>query len=115
MITQKHVLTAAHCNLANLVIARLGAHDMSSQKDGSIDIKISSKKSHESFDEKFIINDIALITLSDVVNITNFIRPICIPFTESLIDRDYMGSMPWVAGWGSTSYRGPVRHFQNMF
>jgi serine protease 56 len=108
LITQKHVLTAAHCNLDNLIVVRLGAHDMSSSSEGAIDFNIETKVSHENYDPKFIINDISMIKLVGVVNITNFIRPICIPFSGELASRDYTGSLPWVAGWGSTSFRGPV-------
>lgn len=110
LITQKHVLSAAHCILDNLVTIRLGAHDITSTTEGSVDYNIESKSSHESYDQKYIINDISIIKLVGIVNITNFIRPICIPYGDSQVNRDYTGTIPWVAGWGSTSFRGPVSH-----
>lgn len=81
---------------------------MSSANEGAVDYSIESKMSHENYNDKYIINDICMVKLVGIVNITNLIRPICIPFTESLASKDYTGTLPWVAGWGSTSYRGPV-------
>jgi serine protease 56 len=107
LITQKHVITAAHCILDNLVIVRLGAYDITSTTEGSIDFTIESKVTHENYDPKYIINDIAMIKMISLVNITNNIRPICIPLTADIASRDWTGYLPWVAGWGSTSFRGP--------
>jgi serine protease 56 len=108
LITQKHVLSAAHCILDNLVMIRLGAHDITVSNDSNAaDYNIESKQTHESYDQRYIINDIAIIKIVGIVNITNYIRPICIPFTDVLANRDYTTTTPWVAGWGSTSFRGP--------
>lgn len=87
---------------------RLGAYDMTSTTEGAIDINIEWKVVHESYDAKYITNDISMLRLSQVVNITNMIRPICIPLTDTLINRDFTGSTPYVAGWGSTSFQGPA-------
>lgn len=114
LITQKHVLSAAHCILDNLVVIRLGAHDITSASEGAVDYNIETKTSHESYDPKFIINDISIIKLVGIVNITNFIRPICIPLSDAQVNRDYTGTLPWVAGWGSTSFRGPVKKIRNF-
>jgi serine protease 56 len=107
LITQKHVVTAAHCILDNLVLVRLGAYDITSTTEGSIDINIESKVTHENYDPKFILNDIAIIRLVSLVNFTQYIRPICIPLNSDIGNRDWTGAMGWVAGWGSTSFRGP--------
>lgn len=36
------------------------------------------------------------------------IRPICLPLNEPLRSRDLTGYQPFIAGWGATSYQGPV-------
>lgn len=74
--------------------------------DGSIDINIDYKVIHESYDPKFITNDISMLRLASIVNITTTIRPVCLPISDALVNRDYTGTSPWVAGWGSTSFRG---------
>lgn len=107
LITQKHVVSAAHCIIDTLTLVRLGAYDITSNTEGALDVNIESKSVHESYDPKFITNDISMIRLDRIVNITTLIRPICIPQTDALISRDYAGSQPFVAGWGSTSFRGP--------
>lgn len=86
---------------------RLGAYDITSSTEGSVDVNVEWKVIHESYDSKFITNDISLLRLNQVVNLTNLIKPICIPMTDTLMNRDYTGSSPYVAGWGSTSFRGP--------
>lgn len=75
---------------------RLGAYDITSNTEGAIDVKIEAKSVHESYDPKFITNDISMIRLDRIVNITSLIRPICIPLTDTLINRDYAGSSPFV-------------------
>lgn len=107
LITQRHVVSAAHCVIDGLALVRLGAYDITSTTEGSIDVNIESRVVHESYDPKFIANDISMLKLDRIVNITNSIRPICIPMTDALINRDYTGMTPFVAGWGSTSFRGP--------
>lgn len=90
MITQKHVVSAAHCILDSLTLVRLGAYDITSTNEignGALDIYIDYKVTHELYDPKFITNDISMLRLEKVVNITNLIRPICIPLIDTLINR----------------------------
>lgn len=74
---------------------------------GSVDFNIEWKKIHESYDPQYITNDIAMLKLAGITNITNLIRPICIPLAADVTNRDWTGTLGWVAGWGSTSFRGP--------
>lgn len=96
MITQKHVVSAAHCVLDSLTLVRLGAYDITNNNEGAIDINIDMKVTHESYDPKFITNDISMLRLQRIVNITNLVRPICIPLSDALINRDYTGTTPFV-------------------
>lgn len=63
---------------------------------------------HESFDAKTISNDIGLLKLSQIVTITDFIRPICMPLADAIRYKDLTYYQPFVAGWGSTSFKGPA-------
>ncbi|CAO1378673.1 unnamed protein product [Diamesa hyperborea] len=110
LITQKHVLTAAHCIKDNLVLARLGEYDISSDNDGAnpVDYNVELRIIHESFDAKTISNDIGLLKLSQIVTVTDFIRPICMPLADAIRYKDLTYYQPFVAGWGSTSFKGPA-------
>lgn len=100
------MISAAHCIIDGLTLVRLGAYNITATNEGSIDVNIDVKIVHESYDPKFITNDISLLRLASIVNITTLVRPVCLPITDALINRDYTGTNPWVAGWGSTSFRG---------
>ena len=41
--------------------------------------------------------------------VTAEIQPICLPTDQSFRSRDFTRSMPFVAGWGSTSYSKLIR------
>lgn len=104
---ERHVVSAAHCIIDGLVSVRLGAYDITSNSEGAVDANIEYKVIHENYDPKFITNDISMLRLDRIINITNLIRPICLPLADAAINRDYTGTTPWVSGWGSTSFRGP--------
>lgn len=106
LITQKHVVSAAHCMIDGLALVRLGAHNISSNNEGSIDINVEWRSSHENYDPKYIANDIAMLRLASIVPITNLIRPICIPMTDALVNRDYTGQLPYVVS-SSLSHQMP--------
>ncbi|KAJ6634877.1 Venom serine protease Bi-VSP [Pseudolycoriella hygida] len=110
LITQKHVLSTAHCINNNLYLARLGEYDLTSTNDGAspIDIVIDQRFVHEQYDSKIIYNDISLLKLRDYAPVTDQIRPICLPLNEPLRSRDLTGYQPFIAGWGAVSYQGPV-------
>lgn len=107
LITNKHVLTSAHCITNNLSFVRLGAHNLSTVEPGSLDVSISQSISHEEFDLKSTMNDIAIIVLDKSVRFTDRISTICLP-TEPDLQQDFIGYSPFVAGWGAVQYQGPT-------
>lgn len=108
LITQLHVLTAGHCVKDSLVLTRLGDYDISVYDAGEIDIPIVQKILHENYDSKNILNDIAILKLAQIVPITDRIHPVCLPLGDFFKYRDLTGYQPFVAGWGSTSFQGPL-------
>lgn len=72
LVSAKYVLTSAHCINSNLMLVRLGAHDLSnSAEPNAVDYRIARTKLHEQFDLKTIAHDIALIELSPTVTMTS--------------------------------------------
>ncbi|KAK2721359.1 venom protease-like [Artemia franciscana] len=112
LITNRHILTAAHCvyDKDDLALVRLGEHDLASASDGAnpIDISIAKKTIHEDYDGqgKSWQNDIAILTLARSVPFTNEISPICLPLNPELRSEEFTRMNPFVAGWGTTDFKG---------
>ncbi|CAG4986745.1 unnamed protein product [Colias eurytheme] len=116
LITDRHVLTAAHCLLNNVVSVRLGEWDQSTDMDcydgicsnATIDVDIESVKPHPMFNIRNRTHDIGIIKLAKPVNFTETIRPICLPTTPYIARQDYSFDVDYVtAGWGLTEYQSP--------
>ncbi|KAL3290209.1 hypothetical protein HHI36_023568 [Cryptolaemus montrouzieri] len=108
LISDRHLLTAAHCvyGRSDLYLARIGDLDLYSDDDGASpeDILLESARVHEDFIQAR--NDIAVLKLSRrVTNPT--VWPICLPVEDSLRTRSFVGYRPVVAGWGSIYFQGP--------
>ncbi|KAL5292443.1 hypothetical protein ACFFRR_011330 [Megaselia abdita] len=107
LITNRHVLTSAHCITDTLSFVRLGAHNLASFEPESIDALISESLTHEQFDLKSTMNDIAIIVLAQIIQFTDRISTICLP-SEPDLQQDFIGYNPFVAGWGAVQYNGPT-------
>ncbi|CAA9993058.1 unnamed protein product [Nesidiocoris tenuis] len=108
LITNKFVITAAHCQpgfLASL-IAVFGEYDIS----GELESKRSSTRNvkrvivHRHYDAATFENDIALLELELPIQYDQHIVPICMPED----DEDFTGKMATVTGWGRLKYGGGV-------
>lgn len=108
-------------------VVRLGEHEIGSRKYGPHeDVTILRFITHKDFDHFLWINDIGMIHLERDVEFTGFnwkekfvffflqnfftffvictdrISPICLPIFDELRDRSYVGTTPFIAGWGLT-------------
>ncbi|KAJ8668461.1 hypothetical protein QAD02_010124 [Eretmocerus hayati] len=117
LITNRHVLTAAHCvNPLHqpgwyLISVRLGDWDTSAEFDACdpdgkckprhIDVPIKREFRHELYfrNRSYVANDIALLELAETVEFNEEIRPICLPVKPDLPAR------MTVIGWGITEYK----------
>lgn len=126
MITNQHILSAAHCvhpkslqSTWTLSRIRLGEFDLEADVDCDkidnftycafppIDYDIAEYFIHERYvpKEQGNPNDIALIRISEPVRYTHFIKPVCLPIAaEDNVNIDY-GTVT-VAGFGRTDNRG---------
>lgn len=69
---------------------------------------MATKITHEEYNSKTILNDIGLVKLTTTAPFTDFIRPICLPVNDPVRTKDLTYYNPFVAGWGSLSFKGPT-------
>ncbi|XP_065361766.1 proclotting enzyme-like [Calliphora vicina] len=109
LISSRYVITSAHCINSYLMLVRLGAHDLTKPNESEArNYRIKRTVTHEKFNLKTITNDLALIELSEIVQITNFIDTICLPEAPQFLSQDFVGMNPFVAGWGANKHQGPT-------
>ncbi|XP_043070268.1 serine protease grass [Drosophila grimshawi] len=115
LITNRFVLTAAHCfDGQELLEVRLGEHRISTEQDCGAtgntricappvrDISFDKIFVHENFSRDSAENDIALIKLSTDIESSLSIRPICLPVNYTLQQEAEHRKIFRVTGWGAT-------------
>ncbi|XP_057330324.1 serine protease filzig [Microplitis mediator] len=108
LITDKYVITAAHCQpgfLASLV-AVFGEYDISGELEQrrSVSRNVRRVIVHREYDAASFANDLAILELEKPVEFDAHIVPICMPDDNT----DYVGRMATVTGWGRVKYNGGV-------
>uniref|UniRef100_A0A1I8PL66 Peptidase S1 domain-containing protein n=1 Tax=Stomoxys calcitrans TaxID=35570 RepID=A0A1I8PL66_STOCA len=108
LITNRYVITAAHCQpgfLASLV-AVMGEFDISGDLESKRAVTKNVKRVivHRQYDPATFENDIALLELESPVQFDTHIVPICMPSDTA----DFTGRMATVTGWGRLKYGGGV-------
>ncbi|KAI5740466.1 hypothetical protein M8J76_004123 [Diaphorina citri] len=121
LITKRYVLTAAHCVSPDTTgeyepyIVHVGSIDLEDTSSG-VSIEIERPIIHEQYTSARKLNDIALFRLREDAPLSDLIQPICLPYDTNLRSELFERKTPFVAGWGSTVFRGPLspklRHVQ---
>jgi len=131
LIGKRYVLTAAHCVTSlpgsyRLARVRLGEHDLSKEQDcdeskkcsdpvQDFDIDPADVFFHQDYNKPTVFqNDIALIRLPRDAAYSDFVWPICLPFTDDKaelylddsVEEGINTANTEVAGWGATEERG---------
>ncbi|XP_063367564.1 CLIP domain-containing serine protease HP8-like [Cydia amplana] len=113
LITNRHVLTAAHCitdedSGYKLSFVRLGEHNTETDPDCQLHVcapKVQDRKPkvirpEANFNNPAFQNDIAIISLDSPVQLHDYVAPICLPYTDEQLAPLPLGEMLTVAGWG---------------
>ena len=104
LITDRHVLTAAHCVEYGVSVVLLGKHDCRKKDLGQMSVKIKKPPhTHPRYwiDEgkELSAYDIAVLTLEKPVRFSSTILPACLPYQSS---RVHVNKSATAAGWGLT-------------
>lgn len=107
LITDKHILSAAHCinkyHTEELTV-RLGEYNLGDGNETrNRDFRVDGIYQHIDFDETTYENDISILKLQQSVSFNSYIWPVCMPPTDINLDK-YFGI---VIGWGSQFFGGP--------
>lgn len=121
LINSRYVITAAHCiqsipSAWRLNSIRFGENDLNQNPDcegyGSsrdcadphINVPVEQVIVHDQYiaynEQQY--NDIALVRLTRNVKFTSFIKPICLPISNELVEKTFVGDRMEVVGWGKT-------------
>lgn len=107
LITDRHVLSAAHCSnrirVEDLYV-RLGEYSFDSANETRTrDFRVSEIRQHIDFDITTYENDIAILLLIRPSLFNSYIWPICMP----PVSDNFEGKLAVVIGWGTQYFGGP--------
>jgi len=107
IITENHVVTAAHCTegypVGDFKVV-VGEHIRGQSNPNKQTIDLAGYVEHPNWDDYTMEGDICVITLAQPITFNEDIQPICPP---SLTGKDdYAGYEATVAGWGTTRSPG---------
>jgi len=117
LISEKDVLTSAHCVNSDDMIQYvvLGEHNLEDPNDGQKKVRVCSVKKHPNYDAKTADYDFAIVTLCESVSFTTDISPACLPSSSS---NEYEHVVAVVTGWGTLTNGGilpDVLHGAGMY
>ncbi|XP_070139954.1 mast cell protease 1A-like [Drosophila kikkawai] len=103
LISDRFVLSAAHCMTGHPTTVYLGQFDMSRGTANAIQVPVDLQIPYPQYTntKKDIKNDIGLFRLARTVQYTNFIRPICLPTNYNPLAQT---SQLTATGWGKTEH-----------
>uniref|UniRef100_A0ACB8EAG4 Chymotrypsinogen B n=1 Tax=Sphaerodactylus townsendi TaxID=933632 RepID=A0ACB8EAG4_9SAUR len=103
LVSERWVVTAAHCGVTKSNVVVLGEHDRSSSVEKIQRLAVEQVFTHPDWDSYAISNDIALIKLATPAEITDTVSPVCLTDAS---DQFQSGDLCATSGWGKTRYNG---------
>ncbi|KYN02208.1 Venom protease, partial [Cyphomyrmex costatus] len=104
LISNRHVITAAHCLPVDIV--RVADLNLDNDQDGahSFQDNVLSQTAHPQYNANTLENDVAIVKTTRTVTLTDLRYPISLPFK---LENDCIeGENVLITGWGTTSYGG---------
>ena len=105
LISNRHVLTAAHCTQRKTFEIVVGEHDTATSSPYAKRHTICRKVEHPQYSRAGTINDFAIVHLQEPVQIGTHATPACLPPTD-LGGGFLVGKTLTVSGWGTLKSRG---------
>ncbi|XP_017781229.1 PREDICTED: trypsin-1-like [Nicrophorus vespilloides] len=112
LITNRHVLTAAHCICSGVgndilkpasIKVSLGQYDLRKESD-AYEMTVSTITAHPEYKCNKVKSDIAILKLDQPISWTSKVLPACLPLgSDDLAYRKYENILATVAGWGWTN------------
>merc|ERR1711976_801628 len=104
LISDRHVMTAAHCtagSTASSIAVLVGEHRID---DGQFTrIGLSAINDHPNYNDRSLNNDYSILTLAEPVTFSDKVRPACLPSNAA---EEYIGRTATVSGWGTLTSGG---------
>ncbi|KAM5187359.1 serine protease 43-like [Callospermophilus lateralis] len=99
LITNRLVLTAAHCVFGRQseYTVMLGHNNLFEFDDNAVVIPVKDIVLHQYYNVRLLTNDIAIALLDVPVNYSSYIQPICLPERPFTVNAE---TLCWVTGWG---------------
>uniref|UniRef100_A0A8D2DPA5 Peptidase S1 domain-containing protein n=1 Tax=Sciurus vulgaris TaxID=55149 RepID=A0A8D2DPA5_SCIVU len=98
LITNRLVLTAAHCIRSRWEYkVMLGNNKLNEFDENTVLVPVRTIFPHQHYDRQKLTNDIAIALLAFPVNYSSYIQPICLPERPFTVKAE---TLCWVTGWG---------------
>lgn len=118
LVTNKHIVTAAHCMKlddvilpASTLLVSLGRYRLREWREpGSVNREVEEYRFHPDYKgdvkDQTADSDLAIMILREPVEFSPFIKPICL-WSGSTDLRDVVGLSGYVVGWGRDEFGNP--------